>query len=306
MQIVAAQAKKPSIMIVPSDNWCYQNGYMITYDNQGTKEQRPDYSRALIENSDLGNVITKINGLMQERGFPLATLEQALKEVKQSNAEASVLTSKNSGEGVSESTYDKLMAVVKSDIIIKLGWTVTKSGFNKSIQINIEAIDAYTSESVASANPPGNPSSTADIPSLLSESVLSVIDNFNSKLQLHFDDLFANGRKVIIKLNKFGSWTGDFESEYEVDGEKNELSSIIENWMSTHTVKGRFNNTDATENVMKFEQVRIPMFDSAGKAIDAKDFCKPLQKYLQAPPFNIPIKVIKKGIGQAWLILGDK
>jgi len=37
----AAQAKKPTIMVVPSDAWCNQNGYMLEYDNQGRKDKVP-------------------------------------------------------------------------------------------------------------------------------------------------------------------------------------------------------------------------------------------------------------------------
>jgi hypothetical protein len=36
-----AQAKKPTIMVVPSDVWCTKNGYMMTFDNQGTKVSIP-------------------------------------------------------------------------------------------------------------------------------------------------------------------------------------------------------------------------------------------------------------------------
>lgn len=294
-------------MIIPNDNWCHQNGFEIETDNQGLKVVSPDYERALRENSDLGNVITKINGLMADRGFPLKTLEEALKKIKQDAAESMAMTSKSSGSGVSENMFEKLTNVAKSDIILKLGWTVNKSGFNKSIQINLEAIDSYTGKSIASQNPVGNPSSTADMASMLSESVLSIIDNFNARLQSHFDDLFANGREVIVKVSKFESWDGDLEKEYEVGGEKKELSAIIEDWMSKNTVKGRFENSDATENKMTFEQVRIPLYNASGKAIDCKDFCKPLQTYLQGAPFNIPgVKLVKKGIGQTWIILGEK
>ena len=303
-----SQAKRPTIMIVPSDNWCYQNGFIEEVDNQGIREKRPNYARALMENSDLGNVITKINGLMGDRGFPLQTLEEALKTVKQNNAEMMLMQSKSSGAEVSQSAYDQLMNVVKSDIILKMGWTLTKSGFNKSIQLNIEAVDAYTGESIASQNPPGDPSSTADIPTMLSAAVLSVIDNFNARLQSYFDDLFANGRKITVRLNKFGgtTWTGDFETEFEYNGSTDELNTIIDDWFSKNTVKGRFNNTGSTENGMTMQQVRIPMFNEKGKAIDAKDFVKPLQKMLQGAPFNIPAKLIPKGLGQAWLILGEK
>jgi hypothetical protein len=200
-----------------------------------------------------------------------------------------------------------LTNVAKADIIMKLGWTLTDRGFDQAIQINLEAVDAYTGKSIASQTKNGEPSSTASVPVLLSESVLSIIDNFNARLQTYFDDLFANGREVIIKVSKFDSWDGDLEKVYEVDGEKKELSAIIEDWLSKNTVKGRFNNTDATENKMTFEQVRIPLYNANGKAIDCKDFCKPLQTYLQGPPFNIPgVKLVKKGLGQTWIILGEK
>ena len=306
--ICYSQAKKPTIMIVPNDNWCHQNGYESTTDNQGSPMVTQDYEKALREDADLGNVITKINGLMGDRGFPLKTLEESLKKIKQEAAEALAMTSKTSGSGVSESMYDKLTNVAKADIIMKLGWTVTKSGFDKTIQINLEAIDAYTGKSIASQNPPGK-TNIISIPNsiALSEAVLSIIDNFNARLQTYFDDLFANGREVIIKVSKFDSWDGDLEKVYEVDGEKKELSAIIEDWLSKNTVKGRFNNTDASENKMTFEQVRIPLYNANGKAIDCKDFCKPLQTYLQGPPFNIPaVKLVKKGLGQTWIILGEK
>lgn len=33
------QAKKPTLMVMPSDAWCNEHGYMQTYDNQGTQEK---------------------------------------------------------------------------------------------------------------------------------------------------------------------------------------------------------------------------------------------------------------------------
>ena len=33
-----SQAKKPTIMILPSDNWCMQRFFMTEFDNQGTKQ----------------------------------------------------------------------------------------------------------------------------------------------------------------------------------------------------------------------------------------------------------------------------
>ena len=34
---LSAQAKKPTLMVIPSDMWCNTNGYMTAYDNQGSE-----------------------------------------------------------------------------------------------------------------------------------------------------------------------------------------------------------------------------------------------------------------------------
>ena len=105
-----AQAKKPTIMVVPSDNWCVQNGYTQKFDNMGTEMTLPDYRAALQQNSDLLLAISKINEMMAERGFPLKNLESSLKTLMNQEAEDAMLTNKEGG-GVAESPIDKLKKV---------------------------------------------------------------------------------------------------------------------------------------------------------------------------------------------------
>lgn len=296
-----AQAKKPTIMVVPSDVWCNQNGYMMVFDNQGTKVKIPDYKRAFQENSDLLTVISKINGLMAERGFPLKNMESVVKTLESESAENAMLSSK-SGAGVVESPIDKLKKVAKADIIIQLTWALNSTGPKKSVTFNLQGLDSYTDKQIATATGTGAPSFSVELPVLLEESVLAHIDNFNVSLQKHFDDMFENGREIIIRVKKFDSWTGDLEKEY--DGK--ELSTILEDWMAANSVKGRFNTSDATENMILFEQVRIPLYDTNGKAIDARGFAKNLQDFLKKSPYVIPNKLMMKGLGQAVIVLGEK
>jgi len=288
-------------MILPSDVWCNTNGYMMEFDNQGTKVKIPDYKKAFQENADLLNVISKINGLMADRGFPLKNAESALKSLESESAENAMLTSK-SGGSVAESPIDKLKKTAKADIIMQLTWTVNTTGPKKSITFNLQGLDAYTDKQVATAVGTGAPSFSAELAVLLEEAVLAYLDGFNSSLQKHFEDMFENGREIIIRVKKFDSWDGDLEKDF---GGK-ELGDVIEGWMTANTVKGRFSTTDATENMMLFEQVRIPLYDASGKATDARGFCKELQKFLQAPPYSITNKLMMKGLGQATIVLGDK
>jgi len=296
-----AQAKKPTIMVVPSDAWCTKNGYMMNFDNQGTKVSIPDYKKAFQENSDLLMVISKINGMMAERGFPLKNMESAIKSLESESAENAMLSSKT-GAGVAESPVDKLKKVAKADIIMQLTWTVNTTGPKKSITFNLQGLDAYSDKQIATAVGTGAPSFSAELPVLLEEAVLAHLDNFNSQLQKHFDDLFANGREIVVRIKKFDSWSDDLETEF---GGK-ELSAVIEDWMAANTVKGRFSTSDSTENMMLFEQVRIPLADANGKAIDARGFLKGLQEYLKKPPYSITNKLMTKGLGQAVIVLGEK
>ncbi|MCX7985711.1 MAG: DUF6175 family protein [Bacteroidales bacterium] len=299
--MVWGQAKKPTLMVVPSDNWCKQNGFMLKFDNQGSVEELPDYKKALQGSSDLILVIAKVSQLMADRGFPCKLLEQELKKLSQESAEDAMLTSK-SGSGVAESPIDKLYKSAKADIILQITWSVNTTGPKRSVTFVLQGIDAYTGKQIASASGTGAPSFSAELPVLLEEAVLAHIDNFNNQLQAHFDDMFANGREIIVRIKKFDSWPDDFETEF--DGK--ELGQIIEEWFQNNTVKGRFNTTDATANFMLFEQVRIPIYDANGKAVDARSFLRGLQNYLKNPPYNLTSKLMIKGLGQATLVIGEK
>ena len=297
------QAKKPTIMVVPSDNWCIKHGYTLTFDDQGSELVIPDYKKAFQQSSDLLLVVSKLNELMAERGFPLKNMESAIKTLQANAAEDNMRTSKTGSEQ-NESPTDRLLKVAKCDIIMQVTWTVVTQGPKKSIEFNIQGLDAYTDKQVAGASGTGSPSFSASLGVLLEEAVLSHLDNFNGQLQTHFEDLFANGREVIIRIKTWGDWDEDLETEYGPDDE--ELGTIIEDWMYANTEQHRFRTTDATESMMLFEQVRIPMMNEKGRASDARDFVKGLSKFLKNEPYNIPNKRVAKGLGRATLWLGGK
>jgi hypothetical protein len=295
------QAKKPTIMVVPSDVWCNTNGYMMSFNNQGTITKIPDLKKAFQENAGLVQVIAKINTLMADRGFPLKDMSAALKTLESESAENAMLSSKT-GAGVAETPIDRLKKVAKADIIMELTYTINTTGPKKSVTYTLKGLDAYTDKQVAGATGTGAPSFSAELPVLLEEAVLAHIDGFNAQLQAHFDDMFANGREIIVRIKKFDSWPDDLEKEF--DGK--ELGTVIEEWMTANTVKGRYSLSDSTEGMQLYEQVRIPLYDASGKATDARGFLKGLQTFLKAPPYAITNKLMMKGLGQAVIVLGEK
>jgi len=295
------QAKKPTLMVVPSDAWCNTNGYMLSYDNMGTKQKIPDYKTAMQSSTDLLLVISTINNLMADRGFPLKNLESTLKSIEQRTAEDNMTTSK-SGAELAESPLDKLKRIAKADIILQLTWTVNTEGPKKSVTFNLQGIDAYTDKQIAGATGTGAKSFSVDLPVLLEEAVLGHIDNFAARLQAHFEDLFKNGREVRVDIRVFNDGSGiDLEKEY--DGY--ELTEIIDNWMYENTVSGRYSKSDGSSNFILFEQVRIPLYNPKGQPMDTEAFVRELMRFLKSK-YNIPSKVMTRGLGNTVLVIGEK
>ena len=297
-----AQAKKPEIMVMPSEVWCNEKGYMITYDNQGVQEQIPDYKKAVKTDKELSNVISKLGALMADRGFPLKDLSATITGIEQREAEERLVTSK-SGSTIAESLLDKIRRVAKADIILSVDWTVNQSGPKRSITYNLQALDAYTNKQIAAVQGTGAPSMAVETVLLLEEAIVLNMDNFADRLQSYFDDLFANGREVSVRVRIFDNGSGiDMESEFE----GSELSEIIDDWMYENTVSHRYNKADGSENFIDFSQVRIPLYRENGRAMDTEYFVRSLSKYLKQPPYNLQSKVLTRGLGEAILIIGEK
>ncbi len=289
--------KKPTIMILPSDNWCTQRFFTTTYNNQGVKERIPNYQQAFQEDSELGAVISKIGELLTKMGYSLKDAEQEIKNISARTAEDNVTFSKTSGARFAESPLDVLKRRAKADIIIQIGWTVTSS----SLTFTLEAFDAYTSKRLATST--GSEARTADpIPIQLQHAVEKNIKPFDKQLDRYFSAMKSNGREIIFTIIAWDNWDGDLEKEY--NGE--ELLNHIQQWLTNNTVNKQFNLSDATENLAQFEQVMIPLKDSKGNAMDARTFARGLQKYLSQSPFNITSKLMMRGLGEVILVLGEK
>ena len=294
------QAKKPTLMVVPADNWCIANNYVDKINDQGTVKDVPNYKRALQNSSECYNVITKINTLMSDRSFPLKDLSSVLKSMT-NNTVMDIVTTSSSGAELAESSLDLSKRNSNADIILELNWQVNTVGPKKSITYSLAAKDSYTDKQIAGAQGTGSPSFSADLPVLLEEAVIANMDNFCAQLQAHFDDMMENGREVTMEVKVVEDGSGiNLASEYE--GE--ELTDIIDDWVSDNSVNHRYNLSQGSNNFLKFEQIRIPLFQANGRPNDTRRWTRDLSKFLTTK-YQISSKVDIRGLGKAVLLIGE-
>lgn len=293
------QEKKPTLMILPSDNWCHQRFYTNVIDNQGVKVEVSDYQLAFREDPELTAVIGKIGQLLSSKGYSLKDAEQEIKSVSARMAEDNVTMSK-SGASFFESPLDIIKRRAKMDIVIQLWWRINKESAGRAVSFTLEAFDAYTNKRIATSSGISS-ASNKSVPLLLEAAARSHIKDFDKQMMAFYNDARNNGREIILNVRRWDNWENDLESEYE--GE--ELIDCIRKWVHKNTVGGVYNLSDATENMAVFEQVRIPLTEADGDGLDARGFATSLRKYL-SNKYGITSKVITRGLGEATIVLGEK
>ena len=275
--VVFGQAKKPTIMVVPSDSWCVRNGFTKEFDNMGTVVTVPDYEAAFLHNSDIRVMVSAMADFMAKEEFPIVSLEQELNRLKNESAEMAMMQGKSGGT-VNETPIERLRRTAKADIILNLDYTIKQTGPKRQVEFNLQAIDAYSSKIISGNTGVSSVISSSDpTTSVLEECVASFKDNFLLGLMNYFNELFTIGREISITIFVYDNAPYDLEEEFEINDYYAELADIIDAWVGDNAVEGRFTLDSKSANRMRFTQVRIPLtavnpVNGKERAIDANGF----------------------------------
>ena len=282
-----AQAKRPKLMVMPEYDWCIEQGYYKDYDDQGERIKVPDYDKAFQTNSELRNAIATIQSIMADRGFPLEDMRRSGRSVSARNARRSARTRTSS-----ENPIDVLLREAKPDIVLDLSWSVYKNGFKTNIAFILNGVDAYSDKAIAPVEGNEVESSASDINSLVRASVLNQMDDFCSKLDVHFQSILENGREITFSIEVEEDALADY-LDTRFDGRP--LNRIIRDWVADNTVNRNFSVTSSSEDYIDFDQVRISAYDNDGiNALDAMTWSEGLVDMLE---LNYKLKTKTDEIG---------
>ena len=301
--VYAADAKKPKLMVFPSDDWCRGKGYVLP----GT--DTPDYEKALAD-SDMDGAIAVMGDYLAEMGYPMFSLKQELKQIHTEGAYNMAVTSKNDGM-VQESDRDLVTRNVGCDFIVELGLN-KQGGVRQFIEFKAQTIDA-ASNKILHGDIGTSSASSAPTPILVKEVVGGFIDNFCQKIDLAFSDIEKTGREGSITFKIADDCPLHFENEVEVDGESGELADYIEYWISEHAVDGNVNRKQKSRESLVFDQVRFPLFAAVAaggfgsksgkvKAQTMESFIRPLERELRKMGMNMT--TVPVGQGYTYVVIG--
>lgn len=295
------QAAAPSIMVIPSDNWCASQGFLTEVSLNGVTHYQPEYRKALVSSSELKMAISTVNRLMSKQGFNLVDLEATLKNIEAENAENAV-TMSSQGAMINESPREQLARVARADLIFEITWDVNKMGPYSSVQWTLRALDSYSLKEVASAGSTSAKSAGVEMSVLLEESIASNMPSFLDLLRNYFVQLKTLGREISLEFRVWDNAGFNFESDFEDD----ELGYVIKQWVKRNAVGGTTTPSQASPNVIKYTNIRIPNVDEEGYQISASDWVHKLSRKLKKSPTIGGVTEYGKGLGTIILILGAK
>lgn len=306
----AGKYAKPILMVVPSDVYCNDMGYVQKWkDENGNVQTVPNYDIFGREDArDLRLVIASLNEIFKSKGFETQSLEFLLKSMKQEDQENAFIGDDYGLDGsIAESPIDRIKRTANVDFIVDLDFEVMEKGMGRYITFNMRAVDvSANAREIAHAHGDGKPSNSATVNTLLEEAVLNHMDLFCKKLQDEFMNMSNNGRQITVKIKRTDNSDYDFiKTKFAFEGEQTTLGDIIYYWLQDNTVDN--NPTRAiTPNVLTFNQVMIPLTKTGRRGaiqrVDTQDFLTGLQTYLR-DNYNIEGTIFMRGPSEVWLVL---
>lgn len=246
------KAKKPRLVVVPSDALLNRMQLLDVTDDMGEEGYLANYRKAFLDD-DLKGCITKIGEMFNDRGFPLTMLETELRRVQ--------------GKDL----------VIPIDYRLELNYKIDKQGPRKILKFELAAIDVYSSKQVAATSGQSAPAIGETDFNLLQEAVLSQIDKFANDLQTTFEGLAENGResRLTIQTEEDALTLDDNLTPDQT------IAEYVEAWLDKNCVKAAYSVDSQDEQSMQVSQSMMPLFSAVGKPLDANNFYKPLYKSLK-------------------------
>lgn len=256
------QAKKPRLVVIPSDALLLQMHLLGGTDDMGEVNYVQNYKQAFLD-TELKACIAKISELFQDDGFALTMLEAELRRVQGKNL------------------------TIPVDVRLELNYKINKKGPQDVLYFELTGLDAYSSKQIAGASGQSKPAVGATKVELLQEAVNDKFRKFADDIMNYFTELGNTGRESRLTIETDGC---ELPSQVE---------DIVDIWLQKNCVNGSFSIDEVDETALRVSQAMMPLYNANGRGMDARNFYRPLVTELKAklPGFNVSQKTSSKTSG---------
>ena len=220
------------------------------------------------------SIIARVNNAFQERGFRPKDLQETINQVKRNKAIGSL---KNANFNVEEAIY----AEARTDIIVKAIINIHSDdgGKTNSVQVSLKAIEASSRMSLYDLPTTSSPPFKTTDYGYLVDRILTEenrIEKFVDGLNEAFSDIIKLGKAITIEIMV----TDDslFKLDDEIGDNMDFVSELITEWVKQNANKNQYRIKQDSENVLSFDEVRIPLRTESGNNYSINDFGRSLSR----------------------------
>lgn len=298
----------PLVVIVPETGWCKKKGYI-------KPDGDIDFKRAFEMDDDLRDCISTMVEILTNNTseFEFTSAEKLLDEISARQARKNVGygSTQDNVTSMQHSDLDELSAVIPSDLMIELSVDRLPRGGRTSYKFRMTTHDSSSLSEVHASAPYETDPTAYPASKMIVTGINNLMDGWMTKVQKHFEVIDKKGREGQIELLVAEDSPVTLHSRFTVDGDKYQLSEIIDAWMDDNCVDGVYNTTGGTPTQRIYSKARIPLKGAASglskkkKEVkqDAEGFCNNLSRHLKSQ-YGIESRVIKQALGKATIYIG--
>ena len=297
-------ANKPTIMILPDEDWCKAHRYVMNDDPTTV-----DYSKALADVNMKDLIYEFTNFMANTAGYKVEDLASALKDYRNEKAWAAA-DEIDDGEGSGGGAREALASVASADFTIEFYPEVRYEAGKQYVVFRIKATDVSTNKPFYSISAQGTATyGNGQMVNQLKEAILNVKDEFLGSLQSTFVDMSKKGREIRITIQRKPSCPINFAKRY--DGAP--LSEYIEDWLQSKVQTPGFTADKNTANKLQFKQIYIPLYREKKNHVtgvvlrqpqNAGDFATNLADFITEITGQ-PCRIDSRSMGHAVITMGQ-
>ncbi len=295
---------KPTLIIVPSDTWMKNNGYVTEEDAQGVKNYKYDYLNAVSDEKikrALDEVSNKFGG--PSGAFKVQNIKSKLDAINIEVAKNNART-----DGKKESNADLFARTLAADLWIKIDYTkeMLEGGLKSQFTITLAATDPFTGEDAIPGKPIMLTSTGDNATQLLVNAMNGAAADFKPRVFDYFKNRQEKGIQGKLTISLLDQVDFDFDTEFTYKDEEKELKAILQLFIKKGSNE-RLQDGEQTNTTFKYD-VTIPVEFSNEEGQPEKNSFSNYGSGVasQIKKFGFTCKTESTGLGKVEIIITGK